>query len=91
METYTAAAAAESVVSNPVRPRRRQPGRLLPLGFSRQEHWSGLETYITACKIDSQWEFAAWLRKLTQGLCISLEGWGGEGGSKGRRRMYPYG
>ena len=38
-----------------------------------------METYITICKIDSQQEFAAWLRKLKQGLCINLEGWGGEG------------
>ena len=30
-------------------------------------------------KIDSQREFAACLRKLKQGLCISLEGWDGEG------------
>ena len=30
-------------------------------------------------EIDSQWEFAVWLRKLKQGLCISLEGWDGEG------------
>ena len=35
---------------------------------------SNLETYITICKIDSQWEFAVWLRKLKQGLCINLEG-----------------
>ena len=34
-----------------------------------------MEAYITICKIDSQWEFAIWLRKLKQGLCISLEGW----------------
>ena len=31
---------------------------------------------ITICKIDSQQEFAVWLRKLKQGLCINLEGWG---------------
>ena len=31
---------------------------------------SNMETYITMCKIDSQWEFAVWLRKLKQGLCI---------------------
>ena len=37
-----------------------------------------METYISICKIDSQWEFAAWLRKLKQGLCIYLEGWDGE-------------
>ena len=49
---------------------------------------SNMETYITICKIDSQWEFAVWLRKLKQGLCINLEGWhwegDGKGGSKGR-------
>ena len=37
-----------------------------------------METYITICKIDSQREFALWLRKLKQGLCINLEGWDGE-------------
>ena len=37
-----------------------------------------METYITICKIDSQWEFAVWLRKLKQGLCNNLEGWSGE-------------
>ena len=34
-----------------------------------------MQTYITICKIDSQQEFAVWLRKLKQGLCINLEGW----------------
>ena len=35
---------------------------------------------LTICKIDdSQWEFAVWLRKLKQVLCINLEGWDGEG------------
>ena len=38
-----------------------------------------METYITICKIDSQQEFAVWLRKLKQGLCINLEGCDGEG------------
>ena len=38
-----------------------------------------METYITVCKMDSQWEFALCLKKLKQGLCINLEGWGGEG------------
>ena len=52
---------------------------------------SNMETYITICKIDSQREFALWLRKLTRGLCINLEGWDGEGGSKGRGYMYNYG
>ena len=40
---------------------------------------SNMETYITICKIDSQREFAVWLRKLKQGLCVNLEGWDGEG------------
>ena len=42
---------------------------------------SNMETYITKCKIDSQQEFAVWLRKLKQGLCINLEGLdvGGDG------------
>ena len=38
-----------------------------------------METYITICKIDSQWEFALCLRELKQGLCINLEGYDGEG------------
>ena len=41
-----------------------------------------MDTYITICKIDSQWEFAVWRRKLNQGLCINLEQWDGEGGGK---------
>jgi len=40
---------------------------------------SNMETYITICKIDSQWEFAVWLRKLRQGLCTNPERWDGEG------------
>ena len=40
---------------------------------------SNMETFITICKIDSQWKFAVWLRKLRQGLCTNLEGWDGEG------------
>ena len=38
-----------------------------------------METYITICKIDSQWEFSVWIRNLKQGLCVKLEGWDGEG------------
>ena len=49
---------------------------------------SNMETYITMCKTDSQWEFAVWLRKLKQGLCINLEGWWGEG--DGREGIYVY-
>ena len=56
---------------------------------------SNMETYITICQIDSQWEFAVWLRKLKQGALYQPRGvgWGGrqEGGSKGRGYMYTYG
>ena len=44
---------------------------------------SNMETYITICKVDRQREFAVWLRKLKQGLCINLEGW--YGGGDGRQ------
>ena len=40
---------------------------------------SNMETDITICKTDSQWEFAVCLRELKQGLCINLEGMDGEG------------
>ena len=39
---------------------------------------SNMGTYITICKIDSQREFAVWLRELKQGHCINLEGWDGK-------------
>ena len=49
-------------------------------GEERVRHGeSNMETYITVCKIDSQWEFAVCLRELKQGLCINLEGWDEEG------------
>ena len=40
---------------------------------------SNMETYITICEVDSQWEFAVCLRKLKQGLGINLEEWDGAG------------
>ena len=33
-----------------------------------------METYISICKIDSQWEFAVWLRKFKQGGSFKREG-----------------
>ena len=35
---------------------------------------SNMGTYIIICKIDTQWEFAVWLRELKEGLCDNLEG-----------------
>ena len=51
-----------------------------------------METYITMCKIDSQWEFAVWLREFKQGFCINLEVWDGAGmgGRLKRERIYVY-
>ena len=43
---------------------------------------SNMETYITICKLDRQWEFAVCLRKLKQGLFVSLGGWDREGDGK---------
>ena len=53
---------------------------------------SNMETYITICKMDSQWEFAVCLKKLQQGLCINLEGWDGREvrGSFKREGIYVY-
>ena len=53
---------------------------------------SNMETYITICKRDSQWEFAVCLGKLKQGLCINLEGWGGQRDWKSFKRegIYVY-
>ena len=55
---------------------------------------SNKEAYITICKIDSQQEFAIWLRILKWTVYQSREvGWDGrwEGGSKGRGYMCTYG
>ena len=53
---------------------------------------SNMEIYITICKINSQWEFSVWLRKLQQGLCINLEGWMGRemGGRFKTEGIYVY-
>ena len=63
--------------------RNRRREETCGLGERREEGEiygeSNMETYITICKIDSQWEFAVWIRKLKQGLCINLEWWDGEG------------
>ena len=52
---------------------------------------SNLETYIIMYKIDSQWKFAVWLRKL-KGALYQPRGVGGggrwEGVSRGRGYMY---
>ena len=49
---------------------------------------SNMETYITICKIGSQWDFAICLRKLKQGLYINLQWWDGE--EDGREGTYVY-
>ena len=53
---------------------------------------SNMETHITICKTDSQQEFAVWLRKFKQRLCINLEGWDrkGEGREAQKEGIYVY-
>ena len=48
-------------------------------GEGRMYGESNMETYITICKTDSQWEFAIRLKELKQGLCDNLEEWNGKG------------
>ena len=47
---------------------------------------SNMKANIAICKIDSQQEFAVWLRKPKQGLCINLEGWDEEGDGRELRK-----
>ena len=50
-------------------------------GESEMYGENNVETYIniSICKVDSHLEFAVGIRKLKQGPCINLEGWGEEG------------
>ena len=41
-----------------------------------------METYMTICKIDSQWEFAVCFREHKLRLCNNLERWDEEGGGR---------
>ena len=53
---------------------RNRENRLMDMGRGEERVRYNMETYITMCKIDGQGEFAVWLRKLRQGLCVNLEG-----------------
>ena len=57
-------------------------------GESEMYGKSNMETYHL--KIDSQQEFAVWLRKLKDGLCINLEGGMGREMGVSERRGYRY-
>ena len=57
----------------------KQTYREQTYGHGERGGESNMETYITICKIDSQWKFAVCLRELKQGLCINVEGWDGKG------------
>jgi len=37
---------------------------------------------LPSVKLDSQWEFAVWLRELKPGLCNNVEMWDGEAGGR---------
>ena len=51
---------------------------------------SNMETYVTICKRDSQWEFAVWLKELKHGLCNNLEKWDGVGGGRRFKKEETY-
>ena len=46
-------------------------------GRRERDEWREQAGHVltTACRIDSQWEFAGWLRELKPVLCDKLEGW----------------
>ena len=43
---------------------------------------SSMGTYITICKIDTQWEFEVYLRELNPGLSINIDRWEVEGSGR---------
>ena len=49
---------------------------------------SNMETYIAIYKVESQCEFAEWLRELKEGLSNNLQGWDTE--EDGREGTYVY-
>ena len=53
---------------------------------------SNMETYIIICKIDSQWEFAVWLRNSNRGsVSTHSSGMGREMGERFKREgIYVY-
>ena len=53
---------------------------------------SNMETYITICKKDSKWEFAAWLRNSNGGSVSTWRGGMGRqmGGKFKREGIYVY-
>ena len=77
---------------------RRNRHREQTYGLGRREGgraWDGwreyMESYNTICKIDSQWEFAAWFREHKQGLCNYRDLVGREMGGRFKREgTYAY-
>ena len=61
-------------MSNSVRPHRQQPTRLPSLGFSRQEHWSGLPFPSQCMKVKSESEVAQLCPTLRDPMDCSLTG-----------------
>ena len=71
-----AAAAAKSLQLCPtLQPHRRQPTRLLSLGFSRQEHTGvGCHFLLQCMKVKSESEVAQWCPTLSNPMDCSLPG-----------------
>ena len=75
---------SQQIVGKGTIPRKNADVILIKSGGEEEMYGeSNMETYITICKIDSQREFAVWLRKLKQGLCtvrdrLALQGGTGD-------------
>ena len=66
--------------------KRLRRNRLRDMGRGEERvRKSNMKTNITICKIDSQGEFAVWLRKFKQGICINRGGIGRELGGRFKR------
>ena len=59
--------------------------------FTTITTWKASNIYSTICKIDSQWEFCVWLRKLKPGLYNNLKEWDGmASGREVQEAIYVY-
>ena len=57
-------------------------GRVEEEGEGEKNGESSMEAYILTNEVDSQWEFAVWLREPKLGLCNNLEQWEWAGGGR---------
>ena len=58
---------------------RQTENRLMDVGWEQGRGEGEMYGESTLCKIDSEWEFAVWLRDSNSSSVTTLEGWDGEG------------